>query len=55
VTYIVAPSLTGYPPPGVTWLPGQWAAMMSGQAADLTAEVFRRRDGLVCDIPKGER
>lgn len=35
-TYVVAPSITGYPQPGVVWLPDQWLAMMSGQPADLT-------------------
>ena len=54
MTYHVAPSLTGYPCPGVTWLPRQWEAMMRGETADATAEVFQHRNGLVCDIPEEE-
>ena len=37
MTFVVAPTLTGYPAPGVVWLPDQWLAMMRGGVADLTA------------------
>jgi hypothetical protein len=36
MTYVVAPTLTGYPAPGVVWLPDQWLAMMRGEPMDLT-------------------
>lgn len=37
MTYVIAPTLTGYPQPGTVWLPDQWLAMMSGYVADLMA------------------
>jgi len=39
MTYVIAPTLTGYPRPGVIWLPDQWLAVMCGKVADLTAPV----------------
>ena len=36
MTFVVAPTLTGYPCPGVAWLPDQWLAMMRGEPARIT-------------------